>query len=96
MTPVVKLLRASEWAAFQVDGVFVGSADDLRDGYIHLSPGDLLAGTLAKHFSTEAGLVVAEVAVADDPELRWEVARGTLRFPHLYRSLVLADLTDSD
>ena len=93
---IYKIFRSGEWAAFMSAGVFAGSADDLRDGYIHLSPGDLLAGTLAKHFSTEAGLVVAEVAVADDPELRWEVARGTLRFPHLYRSLVLADLTDSD
>lgn len=93
---IYKIFRAQEWAGFMSGGTFGGSADDLRDGYIHLSPGGLLGGTLGKHFAGEAGLVVAEVAVADDPDLRWELARGTSRFPHLYRRLRLADLSDVD
>lgn len=87
-----KLLRAAEWAAFRADGRFAGSADDLRDGFIHLSDAGQMAGTRAKHFAGEAGLVAAEVAVGDDPALRWEESRDGRRFPHLYRDLLIADV----
>jgi uncharacterized protein (DUF952 family) len=87
-----KIFRAAEWAAFATSGAFEGSADDLRDGFIHLSAGDQLQGTLARHFAGETGLVVAEVAVDGDAALRWELARGTQHFPHLYRALGLVDL----
>ncbi len=93
MTPIVKLLRAAEWAALQADGSFDGSADDLRDGYIHLSAPDQVAGTAAKWFAGEAGVVAvtfdAEALVAD---LRWEPARGGVLFPHLYRPLRLDEV----
>lgn len=90
MTPVIKLLRASEWAAFQAAGQFAGSADDLRDGYIHMSVPEQVAATAAKWFAGEAGLV----AVGFDADtlgdaLRWEPARGGVLFPHLYRPLQL-------
>lgn len=84
---LLKLFRAHEWEALQRDGHFAGSPDDLRDGFIHLSTTDQLAGTLAKHFAGVDGLVVAEVVVADDPALRWEPSRGGALFPHLYRPL---------
>jgi uncharacterized protein (DUF952 family) len=87
-----KIFRAAEWAAFEAAGRFEGSADDRRDGFIHLSDAAQLAGTLAKHFAGEAGLVVAEVAVADDPALRWEPSRGGALFPHLYRPLQAGDV----
>ena len=35
-------------------GAFAGSADDLRDGFIHLSTREQLAGTIAKHFAAKA------------------------------------------
>jgi uncharacterized protein (DUF952 family) len=89
---IYKIMRAGEWAVFQADGHFAGSADDLRDGYIHLSAGEQLAGTLARHFAGEVGLVQLEVAVEGDPELSWETSRGGARFPHLYRPLALADV----
>jgi uncharacterized protein (DUF952 family) len=93
VTPIVKLLRAAEWAAFQADGSFAGSADDLRDGYIHLSAPDQVAGTAAKWFAGEAGVVAvtfdADALAAD---LRWEPARGGVLFPHLYRPLRLDEV----
>lgn len=93
MTPIVKLLRATEWAAFQADGSFAGSADDLRDGYIHLSAPEQVAGTAAKWFAGEAGVVAitfdADALAAD---LRWEPARGGVLFPHLYRPLRLDEV----
>ena len=38
------------------------------------------------------GLVVAEVAVAGDAALKWEVSRGGAAFPHLYRALRMAEV----
>jgi uncharacterized protein (DUF952 family) len=91
---IFKILRADEWAAFEADGMFAGSADDLRDGFIHLSTDDQLVGTLARHFAGEAGLVVVRVAVEADPMLRWETSRGGALFPHLYRPLVRGDVAE--
>jgi uncharacterized protein (DUF952 family) len=88
MTPIVKLLRAAEWAAFEASGVFAGSPDDLRDGYIHISTPDQVAGTAAKWFAGEIGLVALTLnAEALGDALRWEPARGGVLFPHLYRPL---------
>ncbi len=96
MTPIVKLLRAAEWSAFEASGVFAGSADDLRDGYIHISAPDQVAGTAAKWFAGEAGLMAVTLdAEALGADLRWEPARGGVLFPHLYRPLVLADVVSA-
>lgn len=93
MTPIVKLLRAAEWAAFQADGSFAGSPDDLRDGYIHLSAPEQVAGTAAKWFADEAGVVAVSFdADALAADLRWEPARGGVLFPHLYRPLRLDEV----
>ena len=96
MTIITQLLRAAEWAAFQAEGQFAGSPDDVRDGYIHLSAPDQVAGTAAKWFAGEAGVVAvtfdAEALAAD---LRWEPARGGVLFPHLYRPLRLDEVIDS-
>ncbi|KPF64623.1 dihydroorotate dehydrogenase [alpha proteobacterium AAP81b] len=95
MTPVVKLLRAAEWAAFQASGVFAGSPDDLRDGYIHISPPAEVAATAAKWFAAEAGVVALTLdADALGEALRWEPARGGVLFPHLYRPLRLDEVVE--
>lgn len=87
---VYKILRASEWAAFRSTGQFAGSADDLRDGFIHLSTEAQLQGTLSKHFAGEPGLVIVEFEVAAlGAHLRWEASRGGALFPHLYGTLLL-------
>jgi uncharacterized protein (DUF952 family) len=69
---------------------FEGSADDARDGFIHLSAGHQVSGTLAKYFAGQRDLVLLAV----DPErlgasLRWEPSRGGELFPHLYGPLDL-------
>ncbi len=89
---LVKLFRQHEWAAFEAAGRFDGSADDRRDGFIHLSSEAQLAGTRARHFAGEAGLVAAWLAVAADPALKWELSRAGQAFPHLYRPLFAADV----
>ena len=93
---LVKIFRAAEWAAFQSSGRFDGSADDLRDGFIHLSSEEQVVGTLERHFAGEAGLVLAELGVTDDAALRWELSRGGAAFPHLYRPLLRADVVEHE
>ncbi len=86
---VCKILRPSEWETLERTGEFGGSPDDLRDGYVHLSAPEQVAGSLAKHFAGVAGVVVAEVDPSRLPPgaLRWEPSRGGARFPHLYAAL---------
>jgi uncharacterized protein (DUF952 family) len=97
VTPVVKLLRADEWASLQASGSFAGSADDLRDGYIHLSTPDQVAGTFAKWFAGEAGVMAVTFdADAFGADLRWEPARGGALFPHLYRALRHAEVVRAE
>ncbi|MBC7521909.1 MAG: DUF952 domain-containing protein [Sandarakinorhabdus sp.] len=93
MTPIVKLLRAGEWADFQAWGVFAGSADDLRDGYIHISAPDQVAATAAKWFADAPGLMALTLdADRLGDALKWEPARGGVLFPHLYRPLRLDEV----
>jgi uncharacterized protein (DUF952 family) len=82
---VFKILDASEWKSAQGAGAYRGSADDMRDGFIHLSTSDQLAGTLARHFADATDLML--VALDSDAlgaALKWEPSRDGQDFPHLY------------
>ncbi|MBB5516017.1 uncharacterized protein (DUF952 family) [Rubricella aquisinus] len=90
---IYKIFRADEWAALQRDGQTEGAPIDLADGYIHFSTKETVAETAAKYFAAAEGLVL----LAADPDtfgaaLKWEPARGGVLFPHLYRSLTMADV----
>ncbi len=90
---IYKILRAGEWAALCAAGRTAGSAADLADGFVHFSTGAQLAGTLARHFAGETGLVLlACEAEGFGPALRWEPSRGGALFPHLHAELRLADV----
>ena len=90
---IYKILRSEEWTAFNAEGSFAGSPDDLRDGYIHLSTAEQTAGTLAKYFAGVAELVKLTLAAeALGEALRWEQSRGGMAFPHLYRALERHDI----
>jgi uncharacterized protein (DUF952 family) len=86
--PIYKICERRAWETACSERRYTGSADDLRDGFIHFSTRPQLAGTLAKHFAGRGDLVL----VAVDPErlgdaLKWEPARGGALFPHLYGAL---------
>jgi uncharacterized protein (DUF952 family) len=86
-----KILTADQWAQFEHDGVFHGAPVDIADGYIHLSTGEQLQGTLDKHFVGQANLVIAEVDLSGFGDvLKWEVSRGGALFPHIYGPLPMA------
>jgi len=91
---VYKVLSTADLARLQAEGAWAGSADDRRDGYVHLSTAAQLPGTLARHFAGRGDLVLGEVDPAGLPAgaLRWEPSRGGALFPHLYASLPVAAL----
>jgi uncharacterized protein (DUF952 family) len=90
---VYKVVRTVEWATALEAGVFKGSADDERDGFIHLSRAVQLRTTLEKHFAGEDGLLLVSLHVDGlGPGLKWEVSRGGENFPHLYGTLKLTSV----
>ena len=83
--PIYKILSEAAYEAAKREGHFSGSADDARDGFIHLSAAHQLETTLAAHFAGQEGLLL--VALDPDrlgPQLKWEPSRGGALFPHLY------------
>jgi uncharacterized protein (DUF952 family) len=94
---IIKLLRPQEWAAFQAAGVFAGSPDDLRDGYIHLSTPEQAPTTAAKWFAGVEGLMAIGFDSAKmGAALRWEPSRNGELFPHYYGILQIEHLTSSE
>ena len=88
--PIYKILADAAYDAAKSEDLLVGTADDLRDGFIHLSAGHQVAGTLAKHFSGQEDLLLLTVdAERLGPALKWEESRGGDLFPHLYGPLRL-------
>jgi uncharacterized protein (DUF952 family) len=90
---VYKIVRRPEWEAAEKSGSFRGSADDIRDGFIHLSSAAQLRATFTKHFakrweSREDDLLLIAIDSGRlGGALKWEVSRGGEKFPHLYGAL---------
>ena len=90
MRKIYKICPASAWREAERQGVYRGSADDIRDGFIHFSTASQVAGTAKKHFFGRTGLFLIEVdADGLGDALRWEHSRNDELFPHLYGELDL-------
>ena len=82
---VFKIVPAEAWTTALSQGFYSGSADDVRDGFIHLSTSAQISGTLKKYFIGQPNLlVVAFTSVTLAPHLKWEPSRGGDLFPHFY------------
>ena len=80
-----KIFTESEWQSFQKTGQFSGSADDLRDGFIHLSSKEQVPGVVERYFSGKRPLYVAMFSGSNFlQKLKWEVSASNESFPHLY------------
>jgi len=91
MPMLYKIIAAALWRAAEHDGSFRGSADDLRDGFIHLSTAAQVEETAARHFAGEDDLLLISADAARlGPALKWEPSRGGALFPHLYGELALS------
>jgi uncharacterized protein (DUF952 family) len=94
MSHVYKICPVSLWREAEHSGVFRGSDDDRRDGFIHFSTAAQVAETAAKHFAGQTDLLLVRINTADlGDQLKWEPSRGGGLFPHLYGEL---DLTAVD
>ena len=90
MRRIYKICPASAWREAERQGVYRGSADDTRDGFIHFSNAAQLAETAQKHFAGQTDLLLVEVdADALGERLRWERSRNDELFPHLFAELDL-------
>jgi len=93
-TLIYKIATREAWDEARALTRYEGSADDARDGFIHLSTAPQLGATLAKHFAGQEGLVLLAVdADALGDSLKWEPSRGGELFPHLYGPLTLDAVT---
>lgn len=90
---IYKIFRTPEWDELNRAGVTAGAPVDMADGFVHFSTAETVAETAAKHFAGEDGLIlVACEAGAMGDALKWEVSRGGVAFPHLYRDMRLTDV----
>ena len=74
---VYKICAASDWESAVRAGVYRGSPDDVRDGFIHFSLAHQVVETARKYFAHRADLVLVEIpASCLGDQLRFEVSRG--------------------
>jgi len=91
---IYKISSASAWREAERQGVYRGSADDKRDGFIHFSTATQVAETARRHFAGQSGLfLIAVDADALGAGLRWEPSRNGELFPHLYDELDIGAVT---
>jgi uncharacterized protein (DUF952 family) len=91
--PVYHMCRKDEWRAAQASGSYFGSSQDVADGFIHLSTGEQIVGSAAKHRAGQKDLLLLAInpdALGD--ALKWEPSRGGALFPHLYGPLPLTSV----
>lgn len=89
---VYKIFTESEWQTFQKTGQFIGSADDLRDGFIHLSTKEQVPGVVDRYFSGKRPLYVAAFSSSNFlQKLKWEASASKEIFPHLYGFALFLD-----
>ena len=94
MRTIYKICPASAWREAERQGVYRGSADDRRDGFIHFSTASQVAARCASISAGQTGLfLIAVDADALGDALRWEPSRGGELFPHLYGELDLGAVT---
>jgi uncharacterized protein (DUF952 family) len=88
---IFKITDTGSWQNAERSGYFLGSSDDLRDGFIHFSTAAQVKATAEKYFTGRNDLLLVafdESGFGND--LKWEPSRGGDLFPHLYAKLPAA------
>jgi uncharacterized protein (DUF952 family) len=81
------MAHRAEWEAAQSDGLYHGSPDDRRDGFIHFSTAAQVADSARRHRAGQADLLLIGVEESAVVPWKWEAARSGALFPHLYGPL---------
>ncbi len=86
-----RLCSAQQWRDSQSAGHLLGNADDVRDGFLHLSRGAQVQGTAQKYYMDVTDLTLLHIsASAISHILRWETSRQNQLFPHVYGTVPLS------
>lgn len=94
---IYHMCREAEWRDAEAHGRYVGSSQDVADGFIHFSTAQQVRESAAKHRSGQTGLLLLTVNASSlGPELKWESSRGGALFPHLYGALPVAAVIRAD
>jgi uncharacterized protein (DUF952 family) len=91
---IYHMCSAEAWEEAKRAGVYHGSDDDRRDGFLHFSTGEQVAESARRHRAGQAGLVLIAVeSTRLGDRLKWEPSRGGQLFPHLYDPLDPVEVT---
>jgi uncharacterized protein (DUF952 family) len=81
------MAKRADWERAEADGLYRGSPDDRRDGFMHFSTAEQVAESARLHRAGQADLLLIVVAEAGAGPWKWETARNGSLFPHLYADL---------
>src|SRR5437763_6640941 len=81
---IYHMCPAETWQAAVQAGEYRGTADDLRDGFIHFSTAEQIIESARRHRAGPAGLVLIAVEWARlGDRLKWDPSRGGGLCPRL-------------
>jgi len=90
---IYHMCPAETWQQAMRAGIYDGTADDWRDGFIHFSTAEQVAESARRHRAGQAGLLLIAIESAQlGVRLKWEPSRGGDLFPHLYGLLDPAEV----
>ena len=89
---IYKIIENDELTKAKLSGRYLGSAKDIKDGYIHFSGLEQVASTLKKYYSGIENLILLKVETLKLDHLVWEQASDGNFFPHLYSPLNLSSV----
>lgn len=58
---IYHMCKQDEWQAAQSSGSYFGSSQDVADDFIHLSTGDQIVGSAAKHRAGQKDLLLLAI-----------------------------------
>ena len=91
---IFKILDKEEWNNAKKDGNYLGSSQDIKDGYIHFSEEEQVQETLKKYYDKKENLILLKVHTLNLEHLVWENASNGDMYPHLYSTLDIANVED--
>src|SRR5438270_11734558 len=93
---IYHMCPAATWEEAIRTGVYRGTEDDRRDGFIHFSTGEQVAESARRHRAGQAGLLLIAVESGRlGDRIKWEASRGGALFPHLYGPLDPAEIVSA-
>ena len=95
-TLIYHICQETEWNVAKISGIYTGSSQDQKDGFIHFSSGSQIVGSAAKHRAGQDNLILLEVDEQKlGPSLQWELSSNDEKFPHLYGELPIVTVIRS-